>query len=286
MQRILVATDFSTRSDRALRRAALLSGQLNIPLTVVHVVDADQSDRLISASRDSASILLSDMTATFEREDGLNADWLVLVDDVYAGIEAAAEQVRADLVVIGPHRHRPRDIFVGTTAERFVHRSTHPLLIAVEPPTARHSRTLLALDFDQASRTAARKALEMGVFDHTEVIVMHGFDAPAEGMLRRAMVDPEEITDYVQSEAATASEDIRALTLDLGLPPTAQTIVAIKGTPARTIVESAQRVACDLVVLGTNQRKGFERALVGSVTAQVLKDAKHDVLIIPVDEPI
>ena len=40
----------------------------------------------------------------------------------------------------------------------------------------------------------------------------------------------------------------------------------------------------DLIVLGTNQRKGFERALLGSVSADVIRDAHCDVLIIPLDE--
>ena len=58
----------------------------------------------------------------------------------------------------------------------------------------------------------------------------------------------------------------------------------MKGSPARSILEAAQEADSSLIVLGTNQRKGFERALIGSVTADVVRDAQRDVLIIPVDE--
>jgi nucleotide-binding universal stress UspA family protein len=37
MDRILVATDFSTRSDRALRRATLIARRTGAALTLLHV---------------------------------------------------------------------------------------------------------------------------------------------------------------------------------------------------------------------------------------------------------
>ena len=54
---------------------------------------------------------------------------------------------------------------------------------------------------------------------------------------------------------------------------------------ARTILEVAREVGSDLIVLGASQRKGIERALIGSVTADVIRDAHRDVLIIPVNAP-
>src|SRR5690349_25051655 len=44
--RSLVATDFSTRSDRALLRATLVANRVGAALTLVHVVDADQPHRM------------------------------------------------------------------------------------------------------------------------------------------------------------------------------------------------------------------------------------------------
>jgi nucleotide-binding universal stress UspA family protein len=284
MLQILVATDFSTRSDRAMRRASLLAGKLGARLTLVHVVDADQPPSLVTTDEVAASRLLEQLARTLREVDGLDADWAVRVDDVYAGILAAAEESSADLIVIGPHRSRLSDVFVGTTAERVVRRSTRPLLVAVEVPSAHHRGTLLALDFDEASKFAARKALAMGVFDHTEVVVMHAFDAPAENYMKRALEPSVEIAEYVQVEGKAASKELRALLAALELPPSAQTVASIKGSPARTILEAAQRTDSDLIVLGTNQRKGFERALIGSVTADVIRDAHRDVLIIPVGD--
>ena len=63
-----------------------------------------------------------------------------------------------------------------------------------------------------------------------------------------------------------------------------KSVSLMEGSAANSILKAARQLDSDLIVLGTNQRKGFTRALVGSVTADVIHDAQRDVLIIPVDE--
>lgn len=283
MERILVATDFSTRSDRALRRAILIARRVGASLTLVHVADADRPERLIGSERAEALAMLEETARTLRSGDDVVAEALVVVDDVHSGILSAAEGIAADLIILGPHRSSLRDVFIGTTVERVVRRSRFPLLVAVQAPSASYERTLLALDFDEASKSAGRAALAMGIFEQTDVIVMHAFDAPAEGMLRRSLDTKDAIEDYVASERSAAVERLHELVSELGLPSHGQRVAAINGTPARSILASARSEDAHLIVLGTNQRKGLERLLIGSVTENVIRDAHRDVLIIPID---
>ena len=102
---------------------------------------------MIGPDKTAASELLVAAASTLRAEDKIEADWLVKIDDVYAGVLAAGDEIDADLIVIGPHRRRLGDVFIGTTAERLVRRSTRPLLVSVEVPATHHRHTLLALDF-------------------------------------------------------------------------------------------------------------------------------------------
>ncbi|RYG86754.1 MAG: universal stress protein [Alphaproteobacteria bacterium] len=283
MDRILVATDFSPRSDRALRRAILIARRVGASLTLAHVIDADQPDRLIATDRAEAYSLLGETAQTLRTSDQIDAEPLIEIDDVHSGILSAAERVDADLIVLGPHRRRLADVFIGTTVERVVRRSRRPLLVAAQPPSAPYDKTILALDFDEASRAAGRAALAMRIFEHTDVIVMHAFDAPAERMLRRSLDTVDGADDYVESERRRAVEQLHELVRELELPPTRHRVAAINGTPARSIHECASSEEAHLIVLGTNQRKGFERLLIGSVTEDVIREQHRDVLIVPID---
>ena len=64
--RILVATDFSPRSDRALRRGILLARQNSTELLLTHVVDDDQPQRLIDVEKREAAALLHELATTGE----------------------------------------------------------------------------------------------------------------------------------------------------------------------------------------------------------------------------
>jgi nucleotide-binding universal stress UspA family protein len=277
----MVATDFSARSDRAIRRATLLARKLGASLRLVHVVDGDQSQAMIDSDYQAADRILGETASTLRSHDQIEADAIVIVDDVQNGILAAADQYSADLVILGRNRPRLLDIFVGTTAERMVQRTTRPLLIAVGTPTSHYEHTLLALDFDEASKAAARHALAIGIFDHTDVVVMHAFDAPAEGRLRTAMEESANIDDYVEQERERAAGKLEALLAELDLPKGCQTVVSIGGSAAGAILDAARNAGSELIVMGANQRTGFVRAFVGSVAANVISDAHRDVLIIP-----
>ena len=49
MKTILVATDFSPRSDRALRRAILIARRQGATLVLAHVIDDDRQERLVTS---------------------------------------------------------------------------------------------------------------------------------------------------------------------------------------------------------------------------------------------
>jgi K+-sensing histidine kinase KdpD len=60
-------------------------------------------------------------------------------------------------------------------------------------------------------------------------------------------------------------------------------IVEQHGDPARTIVLHADARKADLVVLGSNRRRGWQRFREGSVGERVLRRAAWAVLIVPWD---
>jgi nucleotide-binding universal stress UspA family protein len=58
MQKIVLATDFSTRSDRAVRRAGLLARDQGARVILLHVVDDDRPERLVAEEMATARELL------------------------------------------------------------------------------------------------------------------------------------------------------------------------------------------------------------------------------------
>ncbi|EKF41950.1 UspA domain-containing protein [Nitratireductor indicus C115] len=91
---ILVATDFSERSDRAVRRAVLLARQTGAALSLVHVVDDDQPRQIVESEFGMASQLLEEQAKTLESVDGVSCHAEVRLGDAFAGILAAGQEQR------------------------------------------------------------------------------------------------------------------------------------------------------------------------------------------------
>ena len=164
MKTILVATDFSARSDRAIRRAVLLAHTFEAVLHMVHVVDDDQPARIVSAEEGAARALLSEQTRSLREIDGLQSDFSLVFGDPFEGIRASAQELQAGLVVIGPHRRQAlKDMFVGTTAERTIRLSSRPILMANAVPAAPYRHALVATDLSDASASAIQTITDLGI---------------------------------------------------------------------------------------------------------------------------
>lgn len=75
------------------------------------------------------------------------------------------------------------------------------------------------------------------------------------------------------------------------LPGDGVTTQVVQDTPARAIVQTAKEMKADLIIMGTHGRRGWRRALLGSVTENVLHETNRPVLtvtpaILEQDEPL
>ena len=278
---IVVATDFSTRSDRALRRSSIIAKRTGAELLLVHVVDNDQPQYIIDAEVDASSSLLDEATQGLCSVDSLSAGSRVIVGDVYSGLLEVAEEADASLLVLGPHRRLLRDAFIGTTAERVIAHSERPVLLAAGVPAAPYPSALIALEMDDVSECAVVRLLELSIVEPSTLVALHAFDAPAEGMMRRAMSETDAIAHYLRAEGRSAAKEFKEFLDSIGLAPARQVVVPIRGTAAGTILEAAASEDVSLVIVGTSQKTGIRRMVLGSVAEDVLGNADRDVLVIP-----
>lgn len=282
MKRIMVATDFSARSDRALRRATLLARQSAAELSLVHVVDDDQPPRIVETERAVAADLLREQAATIREVDGVACAARVVMADPFAGIVGAAADIAPDLLVIGPHRRRLlRDVFVGTTAERTIRSVPCPVLMVNAPPVGPYRHALLATDLSEGSREAIRRFWELGLAPRSPATVLHVFHA-AEARMMRAHGTP---SDHHEADLEEAGERAaRALSEFLrgaAHGPMRQVPRHQRTNAASEILSAAREMKADLIVVGTHGRNGLEAVFLGSVAAQVLRGAEPDVLAVP-----
>jgi nucleotide-binding universal stress UspA family protein len=140
IRRILVATDFSKTSAKALTGAIDLAKAQRAKLTILHAyvplvplvpeqyIEAGTWDRIDTESRRWAERQLVKLAAR-ARKSGVRATPALVIGDPSRQIVRTARSLRADLIVVGTHgRQGLTRFFLGSVAERVIATAACPVM--------------------------------------------------------------------------------------------------------------------------------------------------------------
>ena len=186
-----------------------------------------------------------------------------------------AKATNASLIVVGAAESPLLAKLFGSTADRVVRKAACPVLVVRGDLPMPPARVLLPVDLSLLSAEALRQGLEvLGLLAREQgptatlpeleaLYVVTDFEAPerAEAYVR------EELGRFIVRHA-----------IDSPLKVVPRTVA---GYVEDEILLRIREWEPDLVVLGTHGRSGFERFLLGSVAARILRDGGANVLIVP-----
>ena len=290
LKRILAATDFSGRAACAEERAAMLAALLGEPLlellTVIEPRRTDMLALLQGGKRSDAEALLVEdaMRGLAQRSQRMrDAHDVQFAHAVRFGraaqeIAARAEEMKADLIVVGAHGGDFfSGLFMGNTADQLARLTRRSLLIARQEPERPYAQVLVPVDFSADSVRAAQMAFQVAPGAH--ITFLHAFQVGFEGQMREAGITRDVIDEYRIKAAEEARRELNEFIVELG--PVLQLVSrAIKfGSPRAVIRNYVQTMKPDLIVMGKHGRSRLEELLLGSVTRSTIEETSCDVLI-------
>ena len=138
---------------------------------------------------------------------------------------------------------------------------------------------LLPVDGSAASAEAVQKGLALARAFSSTVTVIYVIDPYAfTGMGTDFSYGQTEYLNAANAEARETLAAAQALFTAQGV--TAQTSVIEAQSIYRGILDTADSTGADLIVMGSHGRRGLEKLVLGSVTAQVLSHAQLPVLVV------
>ena len=288
-QHILVATDFSPRASFAVERGAQLAHKHKATLHLLHVMDklllqmfgrVLVEHPLVTEERfyESAKARLKGLADGLSDHYSVSVQHQVNIGRAHERIADYARSHAVDLTVLGTHGENfVRDLFIGTTALKFLRKGTHPALIVQSEVTEAYRGVLVAVDFSNVSRIAVEAAARIA--PHASVNVLHVYEVAFEGKMRYAGVEEGVIEQY----RAAAAQEARRMMIDFlaGIEGGVRMSPLVRhGHAARTILDQAQALRADLIVMGKRGMSELDELLLGSVTKHVLFEIDRDVLLV------
>ena len=276
---ILAPTDLSDSSIPALRYARLFAERFSAKLTVMYtdpIVYAgdfvgpteglfvsctpEQEARLHIAVEEQAGSIMA----------GRPFDIRVTIGQPGPAILAAAEKLKADLIIVGTHlRHGWRRAILGSVSEDVLHGSRCPVLTV-----ASHDHLTVAagqaitnvicpVNFTDVARESLRIAARIAGMFGARLTVVHVLES---GEPANVAADEERVRRWMIPELQ-------------GIGSYRELVV--RGGPAERVLDCADDIGADLLVIGAQHKLFRDATVIGTTTERLIRFASCPVLVVP-----
>jgi len=292
--RILFATDFSRWAQRAEEYACTLASSWKASLTVLSVAEFPPGlnpDYLVNQQYladllKHATSQLVDLRGRAERR-GIATTTRVATGIPSEKVISAAREEDSDLIVVGTRgKTGLAHILLGSTAERVIRGAPCPVLsVRTEPKDIEDEKALarpatlehilVPVDFSDCSLDALEYAVVVAQQAKAALMLLHVLEPVSYGLdftLSQSRARHSEFSTWTKRlEELVSSRQHAHVPMEFRLRG---------GLPSDSILESAQTLPCDLIVMGTHGRRGISHTISGSVAEAVLRKSHCPVIAV------
>jgi nucleotide-binding universal stress UspA family protein len=151
-------------------------------------------------------------------------------------------------------------------------------------------KTLIPIDFSELSQEALDYAQMLSATTGTQLELLHVWEPPSaalpvpgtaghvplprsqEALMSQTMAQTREAAEQILNDMAAKVPSLHRDSVHAHV---------LSGKPAEAICDFAAQQDCDLIVVGTHQRRPISQLLLGSVVQRVLRHAPCPVLVVP-----
>lgn len=287
---VLVGTDLGAGAGEALRQAQRICREKNAQLIVCHAIPNAMSVNMLFPQLNSGADFSAqiDQVASAVRDHvmqvtQLSADDFEIITesgDPEEVLVRSADERGVDLLVVGSASEGVLGQLLGTVTERVVRLAHVPVLVARQ--TAETGVVLAATDFSDQSLPAVERAVAEARQRRARLHLVHCLSLPIP-MTASLAATGAQITAAMMIEMRQATES--KLRDALARFDASGDCHAIEGPPGPSIVQLADELKPELIVMGTAGHTGLLRIALGSVAEYVVHHAKQSTLVVHLAAP-
>ena len=290
--KIICGTDFTVHAEEAAKVAAALVVRCHSALSLVHAVEPAQMEFLskphVDALRDKLRRKLVEEGNRLRKSGAEVTENLVLgrPEEILA---ASAKRSKADLIVVSTlGQVAPIRWLVGSVAERTAQSAAVPTLVVRNHELliawAKGKRALnvfVGYDFSASSDAALRWVASLKSIGPCNITVTYVSWPPSEtwrlgiGGHTANGANPPEVHELLERDLKERCTAI------LGKTKVKLRVISGWGSQDAHLIDLAKASEADLIVVGTNQRRGLSRFWLGSVSRGILHHAPTNVVCVP-----
>ncbi len=268
LKSVLIATDFSIASEKAVRHALAIARHYGAKLYLTHVVSSlgftlvgPEAVNTVTDTVCREAHQLEDHLVQSGALAGLPHEIIVRQGNVWKELDKIVRQKQVELIVIGTHARRGLGkLLLGSVAEH-IFRHSECLVLTVGPGSLKDSPVdgtravrpfLFATDFSKSSLRALPYAISSANHFGTRLVLLHVLPAvPMPEDLHRPTAD--DVMRTRESARMAGLQRLEELTLQNAKLAFKPEFLVEFGSPSEKILQAANRLKADAIFLGLHR---------------------------------
>jgi nucleotide-binding universal stress UspA family protein len=284
IDKILVSTDGSTYCDGAVYQAINLAKKVKGNLMAISVVEYNEeyatlAPELVEKAVQTARVVLDKVEQAAKRE-GLACETVIREgEESFQYIIDEAVKNKCTMIVTGRRgRTGLKRLMMGSVTARVIGYSPCDVLVVPSAAKEEFRNILIAMDGSKYSARAAAEAVCLAKRSSSALTILSV--VPRENTthdnLDLTMKQRKKIDDVAEANAEKYTRETRDMAQKEGVAVKA---FVVSGKPADIIIQTAQEMNADLIVMGSHGRAGVDKLLMGSVAERVIVTSSCPVLV-------
>jgi len=269
LQNILVPTDFSESSGKAIEASIQLAKRFKSRITLLYVSPyrnfMKETELLLEVAIKEK---LMDLKLKISAEKVEVSD-IIEKGVVFEKIIEVAQEIDANVIIVGSGSKNKHDNFkLGTTVEKLMRKNQIPLWVVKNEPVNSFRKILCPVDYSNASKRALTNAITLTKRFGAELTIIHIFE-PIEVRSIGSSINSEEENNIRRDRKELEFNNF----LDQFNFESIRYNTELKeGIPFLEILRAIKKKKSDLLIMGTTGKTGLSRLLMGSVTEKVTRE--------------
>lgn len=274
---ILVPFDFSEQAQIALEQSYNLARLSRAVILLLYVLDEDTFNPLsfITARKNdeekervweqSIRDKLKEVATSTKKEIGVQVDYRMTKGKVYDQIVEVAEDVKATFIVMGTNgATNLKKKFIGSNAFRVVREAKIPVITIKGKDHRKGCKTiLLPLDLTRETREKVNEAIQFANYFGSAIRIVSVTTTNDDLVMQKLQFQMSQVEAFIRkNDIAVSGEIIHDSNI------------------VKTILEYAQKIDADLIMIMTQQEVDFTDLFVGHAAHQLINNSEIPVLSI------
>lgn len=285
--RIIVGTDLSPQSDRALKAAEIIRRKSHGSIQLIHVAGyPDEWDWLTNDvvanylppnfKNDLVKSVKKEMDEQIRRCEATAAPEIVFGKS-YSSFLTLIEERKPDLVVIGKHGKKGLEKLLGSFSSRVASSASRPVMVMNDD--FQTNEIIGLVDASEPTKSVYSVTEELGLLFAEKTAFLTVAPDPRKHL--PTFTVSREYTEEEKTSLLASMRERIAAEVDSHVNARIITAIASEKSVPDAILDKLREENAGLAVVGRHQRNAVEKFFLGSVARRILEQCSCNILVLP-----